>query len=158
MKNGAWSLLHAPFSKDGGINVNKKKIYPQWFLILPLTLYILFFLFPSLLGVLYSFTDWCARSSVNGLKFVGLDNYIEIFTSKKNYADGIYNTLRFTLISNIVKLIAIFFMLSHHLFSNNPYHLTANINYFPLSEGIVFAISTMGRICINFFVYTFHDF
>lgn len=56
-------------------------------------------------------------------------------------------------ISNIVKLIAIFFMLSHHLFSNNPYHLTANINYFPLSEGIVFAISTMGRICINFFVF-----
>ena len=38
--------------------MNKKKVYPQWFLILPLVLYIVFFLFPSLLGVFYSFTDW----------------------------------------------------------------------------------------------------
>ena len=90
--------------------MNKKKIYPQWFLLLPLALYIIFFLFPSILGVLYSFTDWCARSSKTGLHFVGLDNYIEIFTSNKNYADGIYHTLMFTLISNIVKLIPALFL------------------------------------------------
>ncbi len=90
--------------------MNKKKIYPQWFLILPLALYIVFFLFPSLLGVLYSFTDWSARTSVTGLGFVGLENYIEIFTSKKNYADGIYNTLRFTLVSNVVKIIPALFL------------------------------------------------
>lgn len=85
--------------------MNKKKIYPQWFLILPLALYIIFFLLPSFMGVAYSFTDWNSRSVLNGTHFVGLQNYIEIFTSDKNYMDGIGHTLMFTVVSNIVKLI-----------------------------------------------------
>lgn len=84
--------------------LSKKKIYPQWFLVVPLVLYVVFFLAPSLLGIFYSFTDWNARS-INGIKFAGLDNYIEIFTSNKNYASGIFNTLKFTVVSNIVKLV-----------------------------------------------------
>ncbi|MFA9377399.1 MAG: carbohydrate ABC transporter permease [Lachnotalea sp.] len=83
----------------------KKKIYPQWFLLIPLTLYICFLLLPSLLGVLYSLTDWNSRSLSNGIKFVGLTNYMSIFTSNKDYASGIYHTIMFTIISNIVKLI-----------------------------------------------------
>ncbi len=90
--------------------MNKKKIYPQWFLLVPLILYIVFFLSPGLMGVFYSFTDWSSRSSVNGLHFVGLDNYIEIFTSNKDYASGITNTLVFTIVSNIVKLIPALFL------------------------------------------------
>ena len=85
--------------------MNKKKIYPQWFLILPLALYIIFFLLPSIMGVAYSFTDWNSRSVLNGIHFVGLDNFKEIFTSNKDYLSGIGNTLKFTIISNIVKLI-----------------------------------------------------
>lgn len=90
--------------------MNKKKIYPQWFVIIPLIIYAVFFLFPSLLGVFYSFTDWSSRTALNGLHFVGLDNYIEIFTSNKNYGSGIFNTFRFTIISNVVKLIPAFFI------------------------------------------------
>ena len=63
--------------------MNKKKIYPQWFLILPLALYIIFFLLPSIMGVAYSFTDWNSRSVLNGIHFIGLDNFKEIFTSNK---------------------------------------------------------------------------
>ena len=85
--------------------MNKKKIYPQWFLILPLALYIIFFLLPSIMGVAYSFTDWNSRSVLNGIHFVGIDNFKEIFTSNKDYLSGIGNTLKFTIISNIVKLI-----------------------------------------------------
>lgn len=84
--------------------MNKKKIYPGWFLAVPLVLYILFFLLPSILGVGYSFTDWNVRS-MGEVHFVGLENYKEIFTSDKNYTDGIYNTLKFTLISNVIKLV-----------------------------------------------------
>jgi len=84
--------------------VNKNKIYPQWYIVGPLVLYVMFFLFPSLLGVLYSFTDWSSRSGINGISFVGLENYIEIFTSNRDYASGIVNTLKFTLISNGIKL------------------------------------------------------
>lgn len=85
--------------------MNKKKIYPQWFLILPLALYVIFFLLPSLLGVGYSFTDWNSRSVLKGLNFVGLENYIELFTSSKGYLSGLGHTLMFTVVSNIVKLI-----------------------------------------------------
>lgn len=85
--------------------MNKKKIYPQWFVLAPLALYIIFFLLPSFMGVGYSFTDWNSRSVLNGTHFVGLENYKEIFTSDKNYLDGIGHTLMFTVVSNIVKLI-----------------------------------------------------
>ena len=57
------------------------------------------------MGVGYSFTDWNSRSVLNGTHFVGLQNFAEIFTSDKSYLSGIGNTLKFTIISNIVKLI-----------------------------------------------------
>ena len=85
--------------------MKKNRVYPRWFLLVPLVLYIAFFLLPALLGVGYSFTDWSSRSAVEGTNFVGLKNYVEIFTSDKNYAAGIWNTLVFTVISNVIKLI-----------------------------------------------------
>ena len=42
-----------------------------------------FFLVPSLLGVLF-FTDWNSRSILK-VSFVGLQNFMEIFTSNKDY-------------------------------------------------------------------------
>jgi len=89
--------------------MKKKKIYPMYFLIIPIVLYVVFFLLPSILGIAYSFTDWNSRS-MDSVKFVGLDNYIEIFTSDKNYISGILNTLKFTVVSNIVKLIPALFL------------------------------------------------
>lgn len=103
--------------------MNKKKIYPQWFLFVPLALYILFFLTPSILGIFYSFTDWNSRS-LGDTKFVGFQNYIEIFTSNKDYASGIFNTLKFTIISNVLKLIPallIAIMLQEGLKGKNVY-------------------------------------
>ena len=90
--------------------MNKNKIYPRWFVILPLIIYVVFFLFPSILGVFYSFTDWGRMTPKNGLHFVGLQNYIDLFTSNKNYMAGFWNTVRFTLISNVVKIIPAFFL------------------------------------------------
>ena len=89
--------------------MNKKKVYPYWFLIIPLALYGVFFLLPSILGVFYSLTDWNARS-MGEVNFVGLKNYIEIFTSDKNYLSGIGHTLMFTIVSNIVKLVPALFL------------------------------------------------
>lgn len=89
--------------------MNKKKVYPYWFLIVPLVLYGVFFLLPSILGIFYSFTDWNARS-MGEVNFVGLKNYIEIFTSDKNYLSGIGHTLMFTIVSNIVKLVPALFL------------------------------------------------
>ncbi len=89
--------------------MNKRSIYPLWFVLLPLVFYVIFFLLPSILGVFYSFTDWNVRNR-GEISFVGLQNYVEIFTSDKNYAAGILNTLKFTLVSNIVKLIPALFL------------------------------------------------
>ena len=89
--------------------MNKKKVYPYWFLIIPLILYGVFFLLPSILGIFYSFTDWNARS-MGEVSSVGLKNYIEIFTSDKNYLSGIGHTLMFTIVSNIVKLVPALFL------------------------------------------------
>ena len=89
--------------------MNKKKVYPYWFLIIPLALYGVFFLLPSILGVFYSLTDWNARS-MGEVNFVGLKNYIEIFTSDKNYLSGIGHPLMFTIVSNIVKLVPALFL------------------------------------------------
>lgn len=88
-----------------------------------MALYILFFLTPSILGIFYSFTDWNSRS-LGDTKFVGLQNYIEIFTSNKDYASGIFNTLKFTIISNVLKLIPallIAIMLQEGLKGKNVY-------------------------------------
>lgn len=88
--------------------MQKKKMYPQWFIFSALGLYVLFFLIPSLLGIAFSFTDWNAYASE--MNFVGFKNYIEIFTSNLGYSAGIFNTIKFTLISNIVKLIPALFL------------------------------------------------
>ena len=77
---------------------------------MPILLYVVFFLFPSVLGVFYSFTDWGRNTPKMGLHFVGLENYREIFTSNKDYVFGIVNTLKFTVISNIVKIIPALFL------------------------------------------------
>lgn len=84
--------------------MNKKKIYPIWFLLVPAVLYLIFFLWPCITGLVYSFTDWNVYS-YGDIHFVGLDNYKEIFTSADSYLAGIGNTLKFTVISNILKLI-----------------------------------------------------
>ena len=81
----------------------------MWFVIVPIVLYAVFFLLPSVLGVGYSFTDWNSRSMGN-VNFIGLDNYKEVFTSDKNYISGISHTLMFTLVSNVIKLIPALFL------------------------------------------------
>ena len=62
------------------------------------------------MGVAYSFTDWNSKSTVNGIHFIGFQNYKDIFTSNKNYGAGILHTLEFTVISNIVKIIPALFL------------------------------------------------
>ena len=54
-------------------------------------------------------TDWNSRS-MGKVSFVGLKNYMEIFTSNKDYAFGIFNTLKFTVISNILKIVPALFL------------------------------------------------
>jgi raffinose/stachyose/melibiose transport system permease protein len=109
--------------------VKENRMYPLWFAFPILVLYVLFFLLPGLSGIFYSFTDWSTfHEDVN---FVGFDNYIQVFTSNNDYSRFIGNTVRFTVISNIVKIIPAFFlalMLNHSMKGRNVYRA---ILYFP---------------------------
>lgn len=88
--------------------MNQDKIYPLYFTYIALILYAVLFIAPGFLGIYYSFTDWNRYSSE--INFVGFDNYKTIFASNKNYLGYITNTLKFTLISNIVKIIPALFL------------------------------------------------
>lgn len=131
----------------------EKRLYPLRFAIPALVLYAVFFLLPGLTGIFYSFTDWSTYHE--DLNFVGLRNYAQIFTSNVEYGRYIFNTLRFTVISNIVKLIPAFFlalMLNQKMRGRNLYRA---ILYFPsalpyLVIGLIFrSIMHPGNGLIN---------
>lgn len=80
----------------------KKKLYPSWFLFPALVIFIVFLLCPTILGFLFSLTDWTSVSSE--INFIGLDNFTEIFTLQTNTLRSIGNTLLFALITTVFKV------------------------------------------------------
>ncbi len=82
--------------------MNANKIYPWYFNISALFLYVILFFVPSVIGLFYSFTDWNGYSDI--VKFVGLKNFHDIFFSNNSmYLAFITNTLKFTFFSIIIK-------------------------------------------------------
>jgi raffinose/stachyose/melibiose transport system permease protein len=61
----------------------RNKVYPFYFVIGALTLYLVFFVLPSLMGIYYAFTDWNSYSPE--VNFVGLANFKVIFSSNQGY-------------------------------------------------------------------------
>lgn len=80
--------------------MNQKKIYPSYFILLPLVLYVVFFMIPSFMGLALSTTDWNAVN--DQIHFVGLQHFIDIFTNKR-YLLVIVNTLKFAIATTIFK-------------------------------------------------------
>lgn len=77
-----------------------KKIYPTYFILLPMILYVGLFIVPSAMGLALSFTDWNSMS--DELHFVGVSHFVEIFTNKR-YLVVIKNTLIFAILTTIFK-------------------------------------------------------
>lgn len=75
---------------------NKERDITHFLFVLPsLTLYTVFSIFPILLGIFYSFTDW------DGIKkdynFVGLRNYVKMFSDKR-FLHSVSFNLRYTVL------------------------------------------------------------
>lgn len=87
-------------NKENKLSLNKQ-IYPFYFVIGALVLYIILYVLPSVIGIYYSFTDWSRWS--DSINFVGLKNFKTIFSRNQNYLLYITNTLKFTLITTVVK-------------------------------------------------------
>lgn len=75
--------------------MNKRHIYPFYFVAGALILYLLLFVIPALMGLAYSFTDW--NSYTTDVNFVGLENFKTIFTSNYGYLNYIKNTIGFAI-------------------------------------------------------------
>ncbi len=56
----------------------------------------MFWIYPTLASAYYSFTQF---NAVQTPKWVGLANYIELFTDDKNFRDAAFNTLYFAIVS-----------------------------------------------------------
>ncbi|MBQ7564675.1 MAG: sugar ABC transporter permease [Lachnospiraceae bacterium] len=81
--------------------MQKSKVYPWYFSIGSVIVYTVLSVFPGLMGIAYSFTDWSAYSP--DLHFVGLKNFAEVFSGNNDYFRYITNTLLFTVITVILK-------------------------------------------------------
>ncbi len=77
------------------------------FLLLPLTLYFLFFLYPNASALIWSFFKWDGMAPE--MEFVGLKNYIDLFTKNTIFYTALKNTFAYTIIlmigSNLMGLI-----------------------------------------------------
>ncbi|NOU77030.1 ABC transporter permease subunit [Paenibacillus sp. LMG 31458] len=109
--------------------MNLKRIYPQYLTFLPLGIYLLFFIVPSLVGFYFAFTDW--NPFIEGIHFVGFANFAEILNNK-SLGGAAWNTISFTIITTILKngfglLIAI--ILNQQLKSQN---LLRTIYFLPI--------------------------
>lgn len=81
--------------------MNKKKVYPWYFAIGAIAIYVLLSVVPGLMGIGYSFTDWSAYSKE--ISFVGLDNFKEVLSGDNDYLRYILNTLLFTVVTVVAK-------------------------------------------------------
>jgi len=77
-----------------------KKLYSYYLIWPALLIYTLFFVFPALIGLFYSFTDW--RLDRETIKFIGWDNFERIFTDK-TLRLAIKNTMIFAVVTVVGK-------------------------------------------------------
>lgn len=77
------------------------------FLILPMACFTLFFIIPNLKSVYMSFFEWDGLSPTR--EFIGVDNFIKLFSNDKKFITALRNTLVYTaivlVIQNIIALI-----------------------------------------------------
>lgn len=86
--------------KKKGISLDKK-VYPFYFTIGALLLYLLLYVVPGFMGLYYSFTDWNRYSGE--INFIGFENFKTVFSMDENHLFCIYNTFKFTFFTTIFK-------------------------------------------------------
>jgi len=78
-------------------------VYPLYFVVPAILLYLMFFIIPSVAGIGYSFTDW--SSYTTDLHFVGLANFEKIFSPNQRYVVYLANTLVFAALTIVLKTV-----------------------------------------------------
>lgn len=86
----------------------KNKVYPQYFILPGLLIYLIFVIIPNLTGFYYAFTNWNAM--IPTPKFIGLKNFRDIFDASSGMGGVFLNTMYFALSTTIFKLLAGLFL------------------------------------------------
>jgi len=79
------------------------KVYPFYFVLGTLILYLVFFVIPAVMGLGYAFTDWNRYST--DVNYVGLENFRTLTSSSNNYVHYARNTFMFTITTIVLKTI-----------------------------------------------------
>ncbi|EHB59597.1 MULTISPECIES: carbohydrate ABC transporter permease [Paenibacillus] len=94
---------------------------------------------PFVMGMYYSFTNW---NGVSGnVEWVGLDNFIKIFTSDRAFADSFWFTTKFTIVGVILTNLVGFFL---------AYFLTKKIRGRNFLRTIFFMPNVIGGLLLGF--------
>ncbi|MBK8034388.1 MAG: sugar ABC transporter permease [Chloroflexi bacterium] len=120
----------------------KNSVYPFYFTLGALLLYVVFVVLPGFMGIAYSFTDW--NSYTTEVNFIGLENFRTILSASENYLGYIQNTLLFTVWTITLKtIIALFLAVLLNYGVRRFSHLYRVIIYLPvvlptIAVGLVF--------------------
>lgn len=82
------------------LSINAKNKYPLWPLMLVLTLFLVFHIYPLLQGIYYSFTYWDGFTA----KWAGLENYLDFFKNA-DMGFAINNTVIFAVLTTVLKVL-----------------------------------------------------
>ena len=118
--------------------MQKNKVYPTYFIFGALTLYLMLFVIPSLMGIGYSFTDWSSYS--DEVNFVGFKNFKIIFSPEENYLKYMGNTIWFTIFTTVLKnLLGLVFVVL----------LTKRIKALNFHRGVMFMPSVLSTLIVG---------
>lgn len=127
------------------------KRYFSVFVLPTLLAFLIAFVIPFLLGLFLSFTEF---RTVTNTKFVGLDNYVEVFSSNSNFLYSLFFTVLFA-ITAVITINVIAFLLSLMLTRTVPLTNTYRTIFFMpnLIGGIV--LGYIWQVIINGILYNF---
>lgn len=100
-------------------------------------LYCIFFIYPIIIGIMYSFTDW--NGLAKDFKFVGFSNYINAFTNSR-FQNAVKFNIKFTVMA-VVLIVGISLILA--LIFNS------NIRFKSLFRGIFFFPAVLGMLVVG---------
>jgi len=137
--------MEAPLSiKETIVVKHKENKWPYIFLLPYLLLYGVFFIYPTLFSFIISLTNWDSLAGAAERKFVGLANYIKLFTTDVYFYKALGNTLFFMIIYIPIVIIGglLLAVILYKLKKTSRFFQTINVMPYittPVAIGIIFA-------------------
>lgn len=123
--------------------MNRKKLSQltqQLVFVGPTTIFfVMIVLIPFLLGIYYSMTNWNGVSQ--NLEFVGLNNYVHVFTADPEFRNAFWFTVRFTVVAVIATNLLGFFL---------AYFLTKPLKSKNVLRTVFFMPNMIGGLLLGF--------